>query len=255
MSIYINKNNQQTGPFDDAKVLEMLGNGELLPNDLAIRHGENEWRNLGFYFPNVGNVAPALAQTAPSAPKKSGKKLFGCAGFFLVFLVIASILGILAFRNKFPAQNEEDLPETVKAGAFEYKLKSRNRGDGDIWGTKKTFAAIYDEKDYPNDYEKAMICVLTVYEDENAAKLGLEDEIREFCKGDKAMRFSFLDANKNELSKGATCGIPLFVLKDNKVYSIGSISRDATKVVDASTAFAENLPFNQGSKMTRTSYK
>ena len=83
----------------------------------------------------------------------------------------------------------------------------------------------------------------------------MEEEIREFCKSDKPMRFSFLDANKKELSTGATCGIPLFVLKDNKIYSISIISKDATKTVDNSTRFAENLSFNQGSKMTRNTDK
>ena len=58
MTIYISKNNQQLGPFEELKVLEMLRRGELSRDDLAIRHGENEWQKLGVFFPNVGNAVP-----------------------------------------------------------------------------------------------------------------------------------------------------------------------------------------------------
>lgn len=61
MSIYIIKNNQQSGPFEENFVLSWLNNGQLLPNDLAIRHGGNQWQTLGTMFsfqkPNEQNVA------------------------------------------------------------------------------------------------------------------------------------------------------------------------------------------------------
>jgi len=101
MPIYINKNGQQSGPYEDHVVTDQLRNGMLSPNDLGIRHGENTWQRLGDMFPNsvastagspvgakaagvVGNVASA----AP-APKKSGGCLkFGLIGTGLVLLVL-----------------------------------------------------------------------------------------------------------------------------------------------------------------------
>ena len=46
MSIYISKNNQQTGPFDESRVLEMLASGQLSPNDFAIRQGATQWLTI-----------------------------------------------------------------------------------------------------------------------------------------------------------------------------------------------------------------
>ena len=49
MQIYINKNGQQIGPFNQAKVEEMLRFGQILPTDLAIKQGDKNWtavRNL-----------------------------------------------------------------------------------------------------------------------------------------------------------------------------------------------------------------
>lgn len=39
MQIYINKNGQQLGPFEEIKVIEILGSGEVLPTHLGIRQG------------------------------------------------------------------------------------------------------------------------------------------------------------------------------------------------------------------------
>jgi hypothetical protein len=46
MSIYVLKNNQRTGPFDDSAVADSLKSGALSPGDLACREGMNEWRPL-----------------------------------------------------------------------------------------------------------------------------------------------------------------------------------------------------------------
>jgi GYF domain 2 len=97
MSIYINKNNRQLGPFDESKVREMLAAGQLSPDDAAIRHGETQWQKLGEIIPQT---VPAIQ----AAPKKSRKGLLlGCGGFFLVLILIGGVLGILAFRNLRPA--------------------------------------------------------------------------------------------------------------------------------------------------------
>ena len=40
MQIYINRNGQQLGAFEESKVIEMLRNGQLSPNDFCIKPGE-----------------------------------------------------------------------------------------------------------------------------------------------------------------------------------------------------------------------
>lgn len=67
--IYIYKNNQQSGPYEENLILDQLNAGLLSPDDLAVRHGETQWQPLGAMFPNVGAQAPAQAVqfTAPAA--------------------------------------------------------------------------------------------------------------------------------------------------------------------------------------------
>jgi GYF domain 2 len=47
MEIYIQKNHEQLGPFDQAKVLAMLEGGELSPQDLVLLKGQTQWQTLG----------------------------------------------------------------------------------------------------------------------------------------------------------------------------------------------------------------
>ena len=67
MQIYVSRNNQQSGPFEEAKVLEMLGNGQLSTNDLAIRQGEEQWQPLGGIFPGIAASNPPMTQAAQPA--------------------------------------------------------------------------------------------------------------------------------------------------------------------------------------------
>lgn len=46
MQIYIHKNNQQFGPYDQSAVTEWLRNGQCSLTDLAIREGMSEWQPL-----------------------------------------------------------------------------------------------------------------------------------------------------------------------------------------------------------------
>lgn len=57
--IYIYKDNQQSGPYEDNVVLDQLHAGLLSPDDRAIRHGETQWQSLGVLFPNIGATRPA----------------------------------------------------------------------------------------------------------------------------------------------------------------------------------------------------
>jgi hypothetical protein len=52
MQIYIHKNGQQLGPFDAAKVIEMLQNSEIRVDDFIFRQGDTEWSKVGTLYPN-----------------------------------------------------------------------------------------------------------------------------------------------------------------------------------------------------------
>jgi hypothetical protein len=247
MQIYIYKNNQQMGPFEEQRVLEMLKKGELSANDMGVRQGEKDWQKLGSLFPNSGNVAaPAVAAAVnqPAAKKSRKGLLLGCGGFFLIGLLIASVLGFLAYRNLRPADSREDLPDTVG----EFKLDNRYPPKGDIWGTKADFMGIYSNA----SKSKTMIYLMTVYGSEQAAKDALRSDLARSCKsGESPMNFSFADKSGTEISEGATCAAPLYIRKDNRVAAIGGSGADVETVV----TFAENLPINAGAKMKKKENK
>ena len=245
MSIYINKNNQQLGPFEEAKVLEMLQSGELSANDLAIRQGNNEWQKLGDLYPNTGTAAaPTLAAVEQSVPKKSRKGLLmGCGGFLLITLLIAGILGFFAYRNLNPADSKEDLPDMVG----DLKLANRYPPKGDVWGSETNFVGIYGDE----SKTKTVLYMMTVYADETTAKDAMRAELVKTCKtGETPMYFSFKKGGV-ETSQGATCAVPLYVQKGNKVAALGGSGAD----VDTFIEFAENLPFNQGATMEKLESK
>lgn len=256
MQIYISKNNQQLGPFDDARVLEMLRSGELSADDAAIRRGENEWRKLGYYFPNSVNVPnniniPNVANIAPAKPAaetpvkgKSRKGLFlGCGGIVLVGLLIAAVLGFLAFRNLNPADSTENLPDSIKTATYgEFKLMSRNKPRGNVWGTEQTFVGVYNDE----TKSSSIIYLATVYANEDAAKKALEDDLDRSCKtGEDRMRFNFVSANgSSNSSEAATCAAPLYVRKGSLVVTLGGAASPYA-IIEA----AEALPFNAGTQM------
>lgn len=102
MPIYINKDNQQSGPYEDHVVIDQLENGLLSPNDLGIRQGETSWQRLGEIFPGVVSKASATPSipipppvavgnavvTSVPAPKKGGCLKGGLIGTGLLFLFL-----------------------------------------------------------------------------------------------------------------------------------------------------------------------
>lgn len=56
--IYIYKNNQQSGPYEEHLVLDQLRSGLLKPEDMAIRQGDSQWQTLQEMFPQVSGAAP-----------------------------------------------------------------------------------------------------------------------------------------------------------------------------------------------------
>jgi hypothetical protein len=254
MSIYISKNNQQIGPFDESKVLEMLGSGQLSPDDFAIRQGGSQWQKLSELLPNAargaGNPPPSFGQpdsqpsavnqpaAAPAAPKKSRKGLLiGCLGILLFAGLVLAVLGFLGYRNMFPAESVENLPDKVK----DFTLDNRYPPKGNIWGSETTYMGIYKRG------TESVIYLMTEYSNESAAKDAMRADLAKSCKtGETPMYFSFMK-NGAEVSQGATCAVPLYVQKDNKVVAIGGAGGSADTFIE----FAENLPFNGGAEMKK----
>ena len=257
MSIYISKNNQQSGPFDESKVLEMLNSGQVSPDDFAIRQGGSQWQKLGEMFPHAGarpsqaqpsfaqaQAPPPQAQAQPAAaaadakPKKSRKGLLiGCLGILLFSGLVLAILGFLAYRNLYPAESKENLPDTVK----DFKLDTRYPPKGNIWGSETSYVGLYKRTG------GSVLYLMTEYSSEAAARAALDSEISKSCKtGEKPMYFVFMKDGK-EMSQGGTCAIPFYVLKGNKLAALGGAGGTATDFIE----FAENLPFNAGATMEK----
>ncbi len=112
MQIYINKNGQQHGPFEENAVFQMLQNGQLSPNDLGIRQDQNQWSPLSVLFPQIvkpfNNMPlpvdkPVLSP--PVAAKKSGSNLLlfsilGLVGFFVIGIIGLAAVMILRTNSR-----------------------------------------------------------------------------------------------------------------------------------------------------------
>ncbi len=85
MPIYINRNNEQLGPFEEVAVVGMLHSGQLSQNDRLIRQGETEWKSIAQFFPQLAGTG--------SKPKGS---TFGV--LLIVFgMIIGGITGFISF--------------------------------------------------------------------------------------------------------------------------------------------------------------
>jgi hypothetical protein len=67
MSIYIHRNGQQLGPFEDQQIIDQLRDGQFSPDDLGIRQGDTEWKKLSVMFPKA-TAAQAPAAAIPPPP-------------------------------------------------------------------------------------------------------------------------------------------------------------------------------------------
>ena len=80
MQISINRDGENHGPYSLEEVRNLLANGALTENDLALQDGATEWVPLK-NIPDVleGDTPPVLSDT-PSPQEKSGPTTFPCAG-------------------------------------------------------------------------------------------------------------------------------------------------------------------------------
>jgi hypothetical protein len=116
VSIYIYRNNQQSGPFEENQILQWLASGQLSPEDLAVKQGESDWKPLKVLFPNAPNNAPqqpsgfsnvnaAPVGTGVAPQKKGGSKtvlflLLGLGGLLLIGAIVAAPLFFYMRSNR-----------------------------------------------------------------------------------------------------------------------------------------------------------
>lgn len=65
MELFVARNGQQSGPYDEARVRDMLARGEVSAGDLAWHSGLSGWQPLSTLFPSA---PPAPVVTAPAPP-------------------------------------------------------------------------------------------------------------------------------------------------------------------------------------------
>ena len=157
MPIYINKNGQQSGPYEDHVVVDQLRSAYLAPEDMAIRQGDSSWSRLGDLFPGivpwaaaepVGGASDYVPVAAPGSatpatdvkPEPQYRKTALPTVFFgLCFL---GVLGILAACVYYlftfaPTGNlEADL------GRMGFRDLARNLAIGSFVGAFFTFLAL-----------------------------------------------------------------------------------------------------------------
>jgi hypothetical protein len=156
---------------------------------------------------------------------------------------VLAVLGFLAYRNLYPAESMENLPDTVK----DYKLDTRYPPNGNIWGSETHYVGLY--KNAVNS--KSVLYLMTVYSSESAAKDAMRSDLAKSCKsGESPMYFSFMK-NGAEVSQGATCAVPLYVQKDNKLVALGGSGGSANTFIQ----FAEDMPLNDGASMKKKDNK
>ena len=149
----------------------------------------------------------------------------------------ASRLGFLAYRNLNPAESKENLPDTVK----DFTLDTRYPPKGNIWGSETSYVGLYKKG------SESVLYLMTAYASESAAKDALRTELAKSCRaGETPMYFSFVK-NGAEVSQGATCAIPFYVQKDNKLVALGGSGASGGTFIE----FAENLPSNDGAEMKK----
>lgn len=86
-AILIHRNNEQTGPFPEAQVRQMLADGKLAAGDLAWRQGMAEWKPLSELL-----AAPAAVPLAPAiAAGGSGLKWGLAAGAGALVLALGGV--------------------------------------------------------------------------------------------------------------------------------------------------------------------
>ena len=153
MSIYIHKNGQQFGPFEEQQVIDELRSGQFAPDDMGIRQGETEWKKLSAMFPSTAPTQapfaaipppPVSVQTAaPAEPVQyeavyrgtTIQKLF----FGLCLLVAVTAFGVAGFYFYSMLGSSGDLQADLSR--MSYRILWRNAAGGILVGAFFAFLA------------------------------------------------------------------------------------------------------------------
>lgn len=101
MAIYINKNNQNAGPFDELTVENGLRDGAFSINDLGCREGMSNWQPLSVFFPHIQTHAPITATGGFKCPFCQStqppliREKVSTAGWVWFILLFGSCIGTL----------------------------------------------------------------------------------------------------------------------------------------------------------------
>jgi hypothetical protein len=135
MQIYISRNGNQIGPLDETKVLEMLRNGQLSPDDFGIKNGQTKWSRLRVMFPNQttpvtwSSPDPATGYLflSPSQSKGSTpvRLLLGMGVLF--FLVIVAVNILLAPPKTAGLSEAQPTPTRLTPEEFEMAKEKKMR--------------------------------------------------------------------------------------------------------------------------------
>ncbi|WP_310426862.1 hypothetical protein [Chamaesiphon sp. VAR_48_metabat_135_sub] len=126
MRIHINKNGQQHESSGSSKVIEILHDGQLLPNDLGAKDGQESWQKLGEMFPQSNQAARILLTNQASmqvnrrftpTPRKSGNSqgmMFRLLGYGS--LILLSVIGLVGC-SKSSDKSSKDIAVTNKTAS------------------------------------------------------------------------------------------------------------------------------------------
>jgi hypothetical protein len=156
MSIYIHKNGEQFGPYEDHIVIDQLRNGQLSPDDMGIRQGEKDWQKLAAMFPNATAAAsfaaippPPVAETAPPVQYEAiyrgtaMQKIF----FGLCLFIAVIVFGAAAYYFYSLTGSSGNLQADL--GRLSYRILARNLAGGILVGgffTLLAFALTFKRK-------------------------------------------------------------------------------------------------------------
>lgn len=260
MAIYIYKNNQQTGPFEEGKVVDWLKEGKLSAEDLGCRTGSDEWQALKVLFPQAvpiaaQNISPpgiveniSGAEKMPAVTKKrSGKKfLTGCGIALIIGLLLSAGLGFWLYRNLFPSIDKADLPDTV--GKF--NLGKSFPVKGNFLGTMTSYGAEYETE--AAGRKTGLTYFLKNYSSESGAVS--EADANNCERADLAKSGLLKDKTGKEVGAFKYCGGTLHFRNKTRFVTIYKFVLTKAKLAEANDdeiiSFVKNLPFNSDLDMS-----
>ena len=100
MALYVYRNNQVEGPFDELVIQQALANGTMSPDEQVCKEGAENWQLASKMFPAVTFIEKAKLINAKNIHTVPIKKLLIGAGCIFVLLILVNICFSLNTLNK-----------------------------------------------------------------------------------------------------------------------------------------------------------